>query len=184
MIVNDCQRLLCLPVDCQWLPVTIHENHWQSLAIIGNHWQSTGNQSNLRNQKISFSPLGSMSISKSTSPSDYSISCILWFLANTAYLYCLTYLPVSNCKTKYNIELLYATRSKYQSREYSVHLDVYEKRTLSYRGSLFRPLPFLFLPIQCVAAQLNIHHVDVFNILMIQTYDILSMQLGMVWSVL
>jgi hypothetical protein len=28
------------------------------MRITDNHWQSTGNQSNLRNQKFSFSPFG------------------------------------------------------------------------------------------------------------------------------
>ncbi len=33
---NDCQRLLWLPVDCQWLSVTIHDFARESLTIIGN----------------------------------------------------------------------------------------------------------------------------------------------------
>ena len=72
----------------------------------------------------------------------------------------LTYVPVPNCKTKYNIELLYATRMKNESRLYFVHLDIYEKRTSAYRGSLRLPLPFLFLPVQRVAAQLNIPYTN------------------------
>ena len=69
----------------------------------------------------------------------------------------LTYIPVPNCKTKYNIELLYATRPKNQSQLYFVHLDIYEKKKiLSYRGSLHLSLPFMFLPIQRVAVQLDI----------------------------
>lgn len=72
----------------------------------------------------------------------------------------ITYIPVPSCKTKYNIELLYANRPKNESQLYFVHLDIYEKRSLFYRGSLRLPLPFLFLPVQRVAVQLNIPYTN------------------------
>ena len=73
----------------------------------------------------------------------------------------LTYASVPNCQTKYNIELLYATRPKNQSQQYNVHLDIYEKNEiLSYRGSLRLPLPFPFLPVERVAVQLDIPYKD------------------------
>ena len=72
----------------------------------------------------------------------------------------LTYIPVPNCRTKYNIELLYATRPKNPPRNYSVHLDIFEKGTLSYRGSLLLSLPFPFLPVERVVVQLNIPYTD------------------------
>ena len=73
----------------------------------------------------------------------------------------LTYVPVPNCKTKYNIELLYATRPKNQSQQYYVHLDIYEKnQILSYHGSLRLSLPFPFLPVERVAVQLDIPYKD------------------------
>jgi hypothetical protein len=68
----------------------------------------------------------------------------------------LTYLPVRNCKTKYNIYLLYSTRPKNQSKIYSIHIDIYEKLSLSYRGSSLIPVLFPFLPVQRIAVQLNI----------------------------
>jgi len=67
-----------------------------------------------------------------------------------------TYLPMFNCKTKFNIDLLYWTRRKNQSMQYSVHIDVYEKVSLAYRGSLLLSLPFPFLPVQRIATLLNI----------------------------
>ncbi|CAF3998423.1 unnamed protein product, partial [Adineta steineri] len=69
-----------------------------------------------------------------------------------------TYLSVQNCRTKFDIYLLYSTRPKNESKQYSVHIDVYEKILLLYRGSLLIPVPFLFLPVQRIAVLLNIPH--------------------------
>ncbi|UJR34572.1 hypothetical protein I4U23_027348, partial [Adineta vaga] len=71
-----------------------------------------------------------------------------------------TYIPVPNCLTKYAVDLLHATRPKNPSRQYSVHIDVYEKVSLLYRGSLLIPLSFSFLPVQRVAAVLYIPHTN------------------------
>ena len=72
----------------------------------------------------------------------------------------LTYIPIPNCKTKYNIDLLYSIRPKNQSRKYSIHIDIYEKLSTLYRGSLLIPLSFPFLPVQRVAIILDIPHSD------------------------
>lgn len=72
----------------------------------------------------------------------------------------LTYLSFANCKTKYNIDLLYSTRAKNQSKVHFVHIDIYEKKSLTYRGSLFVAFPFPFLPVQRLATELTIPHSD------------------------
>ncbi|UJR34411.1 hypothetical protein I4U23_021818 [Adineta vaga] len=56
--------------------------------------------------------------------------------------------------------LLYSTRPKTLSKKYSIHIDVYEKFSLSYRGSLLVDIPFLFLPIQRIAVLLNIPYLN------------------------
>ncbi|CAF0798585.1 unnamed protein product [Adineta steineri] len=71
----------------------------------------------------------------------------------------ITYIPMKNCQTKFNIYLLYSTRPKNQSEQYSIHIDVYEKLSVSYRGSLLVPIPFNFLPIQRIAVLLNIPYI-------------------------
>ncbi|CAF3941186.1 unnamed protein product, partial [Rotaria sp. Silwood2] len=67
-----------------------------------------------------------------------------------------TYLPMRDCQIKFNAYLLYSTRPKNHSKVYSIHIDVYEKNSMIYRGSLFLPLNFPFLPVHRVTVQLNI----------------------------
>jgi hypothetical protein len=58
-----------------------------------------------------------------------------------------TYLSVRNCKSRYNIYLVYSTRPKDLTKNYSIHIDIYEKVSLAYRGSLLLPINFPFLPV-------------------------------------
>ncbi|CAF1072838.1 unnamed protein product [Adineta ricciae] len=67
-----------------------------------------------------------------------------------------TYLYSKHCSIKYNVYLLYPTRPKNPRKNYSIHIDVYEKISLSYRGSFFLPIPFSFLPVNRIAVQMNI----------------------------
>ena len=68
----------------------------------------------------------------------------------------LAYLYIRDCQIKFNLYLLYSTRPKDHTKQYSVHIDIYEKVSLVYRGSLLIPLKFRFLPIHRIALQLNI----------------------------
>ena len=68
----------------------------------------------------------------------------------------LTYLYIRDCQKKFNLYLLYATRPKNHTKQYSLHIDIYEKISLTYRGSLLIPLKFPFLPVHRIAAQLVI----------------------------
>ena len=67
-----------------------------------------------------------------------------------------TYLSIKHCQRKFNIYLLYSTRPKDQTKNYSIHIDIYEKITLNYRGSFIKPFNFSFLPVHRLAFQLNI----------------------------
>ncbi|CAF1592837.1 unnamed protein product [Rotaria magnacalcarata] len=68
----------------------------------------------------------------------------------------LMYLPIRDCQRKFNVYLLYSTRPKNQSKNYSIHIDFYEKISLAYRGSFLLSIPFQFLPINRLAVHLNI----------------------------
>ncbi|CAF0830570.1 unnamed protein product [Rotaria sordida] len=68
----------------------------------------------------------------------------------------LTYLYFQHCRVKFNIYLLYSTRPKNSTKNYFIHIDVYEKISFKYRGSLFIPIHFPFLPVHRIALQLNI----------------------------
>ncbi|CAF3806328.1 unnamed protein product [Rotaria sp. Silwood1] len=58
-----------------------------------------------------------------------------------------TYLSTRDCKAKFNSYLLYSTRPKNNTKNYAIHIDIYEKVTLIYRGSLLYPVTFPFLPV-------------------------------------
>ncbi|CAF3975438.1 unnamed protein product [Rotaria sp. Silwood2] len=62
-----------------------------------------------------------------------------------------TYLSLRDCKIKFNIYLLYSTRPKNQTKNYAIHIDIYEKISLTYRGSLLFPIVYPFLPIYRLA---------------------------------
>ncbi|UJR17691.1 hypothetical protein I4U23_004589 [Adineta vaga] len=66
------------------------------------------------------------------------------------------YLSVRDCLTKFDIYLLYSSRPKDSSKNYSVRIDVYDKILLTYRTSWLFPLKFSFLPVHRLAIQLII----------------------------
>ncbi|CAF1456070.1 unnamed protein product [Adineta ricciae] len=66
------------------------------------------------------------------------------------------YLPIEDCKTKFHVILLYATRPKDNSKNYSVRIDVFKRMTLSYRASWIFPILYPFLPVYPLAIQLLI----------------------------
>ncbi|CAF1509979.1 unnamed protein product, partial [Adineta ricciae] len=67
-----------------------------------------------------------------------------------------TFMSNWGCKIKFNIYLLYLNRSKDLSKNYSIHIDVFEKNSLDYYTSWFLPIPFLFLPVNRIVSQLNL----------------------------
>ena len=66
------------------------------------------------------------------------------------------YLPMDNCERKFNIYLLYSTKPKGERKDYLIHIDIYEKKTLDYRGSTIKSLKFPFLPVHRIMFQVNI----------------------------
>ena len=74
-----------------------------------------------------------------------------------------TYLPMRDCQMKFNLYLLYSTRPKNSSLNYYLRIDLYEKVTLTYRSSWLIPLRFPFLPVQRLAFQLDIPHLNTDN---------------------
>ncbi|CAF3948757.1 unnamed protein product, partial [Rotaria sp. Silwood1] len=67
-----------------------------------------------------------------------------------------TYLPMRDCQIKFSVYLFYSTRPKNHSKIYSIHIDIYEKISLVYRGSFLLPLTFPFLPVHRIATELKI----------------------------
>jgi hypothetical protein len=57
------------------------------------------------------------------------------------------YLPIRDCHAKFDIYLLYSTRPKNASKNYSVQIDAFEQSKFQYRASWIFPLQFPFLPV-------------------------------------
>jgi hypothetical protein len=58
---------------------------------------------------------------------------------------------MKNCQKTFYILLLYSIRSKDETKKnYLIHIDIYEKKTLQYRESTIKSLKFSFLPVHIV----------------------------------
>jgi hypothetical protein len=66
------------------------------------------------------------------------------------------YLPIRDCDTKFNIYLLYSTRPKNTSKNYSVQIDAFDQWRFQYRTSWIFPLQFSFLPVHRLSILLTI----------------------------
>ncbi|CAF3040099.1 unnamed protein product [Rotaria sp. Silwood2] len=72
----------------------------------------------------------------------------------------ITYMPVWDRNTKYNIYLLYQNRPKNLSINYSIRIDAFDKITLNYWISWYLPIPYSFLPVNRIATRLHIHDIE------------------------
>jgi hypothetical protein len=66
------------------------------------------------------------------------------------------YIAKQTCSIKLNRYLLFPTRPKNLSKNYSVRIDVYEKNAITYVGSWHFPIAFLFLPVNRLSVSLNL----------------------------
>ncbi|CAF1270544.1 unnamed protein product [Rotaria sp. Silwood1] len=64
------------------------------------------------------------------------------------------YLEIRDGSKKFNIYLLYSTRPKDTTKNYSVHIDAFNAKFLEHHTSCLYPLEFLFLPVHCLSIQL------------------------------
>jgi hypothetical protein len=72
----------------------------------------------------------------------------------------LNYFYMKDQNTKFNFYLLYSDRPKDSTKQYSIHIDIYERISLNHRGSLLIPLKFPFLPVERIAIKINIPDVN------------------------
>ena len=72
----------------------------------------------------------------------------------------ITFLSMKHCQTEHYMHLLYSTQPKDLTKNYSLHIDIYEKITLDYRGSVLVPVAFPFLPVQRIAVIVDIPQSD------------------------
>ncbi|CAF1368478.1 unnamed protein product [Adineta ricciae] len=55
--------------------------------------------------------------------------------------------PPTQCYSIHNIDLTYSIRPKNLTKNYSIHIDIYEKLSLAYRASFLFPIKYSFLPV-------------------------------------
>ncbi|CAF1674597.1 unnamed protein product, partial [Adineta ricciae] len=70
------------------------------------------------------------------------------------------YVPKSECGQPFNVYLLYSTRPKRLSKNYSIHIDVYDKSSLKYIASWYFKLEFAFLPVNRLAVLLKLRYTE------------------------
>ncbi|UJR23866.1 hypothetical protein I4U23_026838 [Adineta vaga] len=68
------------------------------------------------------------------------------------------YTSSQSCGMKFNRYLIYPIRTKNLSKIYYLHLDIFEKNSMIYRGSWFLLIPFLFLPVNRLVIQLTLSY--------------------------
>ena len=67
------------------------------------------------------------------------------------------YIQLTDCERfKFNNYLLYRSRPKNLTQNYSIQIHVYNRRSFEYRGSWLYLIPFLFLPVQRAAMEIII----------------------------
>ena len=71
-----------------------------------------------------------------------------------------TYLSTRDCTKKFHLYLIYSTRPKNSTHIYSIHIDIYEKTTLNYRGSILLPIEFSFLPVYRLSTIISIPKIE------------------------
>jgi len=59
----------------------------------------------------------------------------------------LTYSSAKYCEEAFELTLIYGNRSKNLTKQYQIHVDIFETLSLKYRGSLLFPIKFSFLPV-------------------------------------
>ncbi|CAF4328046.1 unnamed protein product, partial [Adineta steineri] len=72
-----------------------------------------------------------------------------------------------HCQKKFHFYLLYSTRPKDSTKDYSIHIDFYDKLTLDYHGSIIKSVNYSFLPVQRLAFHLEFpyNYENIFNCL-------------------
>ena len=74
----------------------------------------------------------------------------------------LSFLFVSDIRAlnQFKIQLVYSNQPKDLSKEYFVHIDIYETITLRYRGSMLAASKFPFLPVERIVVEMNLPKVN------------------------
>ena len=87
------------------------------------------------------------------------IGIIITLVDHTGFVHSheqITYTPTYDCNTKYNIYLFYRDRPKDMTKNYTVHIDAYDKVYLVFITSLTLPVKFLFMPVNRMSTLLII----------------------------
>lgn len=124
-----------------------------------------GHRCQFQNERVSLT----IKFSKECSPNCFGIYGIIVILIDENQMIHsseqLTLQTTKNCSMKYNLNLLYQSRPKNRTMNYTIHIHAYDKHDLTYYASWILPVKFLVLPVNRIAAHLRIppHGNDIVN---------------------
>ena len=87
------------------------------------------------------------------------IGVIVTLVDHTGFIHSheqVTYIPLHDCNTKFNIYLFYQNRPKDMTKNYTVRIDAYDKVNMIYITSWILPVKFPFMPVNRMSALLTI----------------------------
>jgi hypothetical protein len=118
-----------------------------------------GSQCQYQNQRISLTMKFQVSSHSYQTPFAIVISLIDNSEQRIVHSYeQMTYLPMKDCRSKFNLYLLYSNRQN----DYAIHIDFYEKVSLLiYRGSILLSIHFSFLSVHRLAFFVDIPRNDI-----------------------
>ncbi|CAF1198896.1 unnamed protein product [Adineta steineri] len=169
--VNGNQQIDVIPTDllddprchrgldlCVWLNKSSNHNCTSTCLCPPSYY---GNQCQYQNQRLSLS----IRFHASAQSRQILFAILIMLVDNTNQRMIhsyeqFTYLSIRDCKVKFNIYLVYSSRPKAMNKNYSIHIDMYEKISLRHRGSFIYPVEFLFLPVHRLAFIINIPSED------------------------
>ncbi|UJR24120.1 hypothetical protein I4U23_027087 [Adineta vaga] len=116
-----------------------------------------GNQCQYQNQRISLTLHFRVTAASTLIPFIIIISLIDHSEERLIHSYeQIHFLSTKYCEKRFNIYLLYSSKPKDLTNNYSIQIDFYEKLTLNHRGSILKHINYSFLPVHRLAFQLNI----------------------------
>jgi hypothetical protein len=115
-----------------------------------------GNQCQMQNQRVSLTIQFNKECD-SNCRGIYSIILILIDSNKIIHSYeQMTYISTRNCDLKHHFNLLYQSRPKDLTKNYTIHIDIYNRIDLTYYTSWIIPIPFVFLPVNRISTHVTI----------------------------
>ncbi|CAF1346190.1 unnamed protein product [Adineta ricciae] len=154
LLISPKQSVNELPLDelrslCyRGIPLRVWLNKTESKVVCLCPQHYYGSKCQYQNQRMSF--LIKFNLSRGIQETLFEIIILLIEDNNQRRIHSYVqflYLHIDDCETTFVNYLLYSIRSKNVTENYSIHIDIYDKKSLIYRGSFLIPIINSFLPV-------------------------------------